>query len=605
MAGPSEQAATAGGGMGPLAAILAPERPRLLLAVALRVVASVASLVPFVAIYELARELVGGAPDNSRVWTVAGVAVGAVLVRFLFQDLAANVTHAVDMDIQLRLRRRMTEHLGAVPLGWFTDNNSGQVKKALQDDVEALHYAVAHAVLDLAGAIAAPIAALVYLVTVDWRLALLTLITLPVYAMFHRAKERTAGEHMGELGGAMGRINSAVVEFVQGIAVVKTFGQARRAHDTFAQAADDYMNTFGRVVRPILRLEAVSSAIVAPAVMLLVVAVEGAVFAGLGWVQPVDVLPFLLLGLGLTAPLGHLAYFVQNFMSAVAAAKSIHEVLDTPPLAAPEKPGLPDGHRVEFVDVAFSYDGENQVLDGVTATLEPGTVTAVVGPSGSGKSTLAKLLPRFYDVTGGSVRIGGVDVREVPADQLYRQVGFVLQDVQLLRASLLDNIRLGRPGATLDEVRAVARAAQIDARLTALPRGYDSVVGEDAHLSGGEAQRVSIARALLADTPVLVLDEATAYADPESEAAIQDALSELVAGRTVLVIAHRLSTIVDADQIVVLDGGRVVERGRHEELIAAEGRYHQMWRAYQSAVPGGTDETSARVLVPHGHGEVQ
>ncbi|MGD9530342.1 MAG: ABC transporter ATP-binding protein, partial [Pseudonocardia sp.] len=287
----------------------------------------------------------------------------------------------------------------------------------------------------------------------------------------------------------------------------------------------------------------------------------------------------LLVALILPSTVTALGFGAQSRRTAAAAAERIADILDTPVLPVAEHPRVPEGHRVEFDGVSFSYDGRVDVLHGVSLTLEPGTVTALVGPSGSGKSTLATLLPRFHDVTAGAVRLGGVDVREIAPTELYRHVGFVLQDVQLLRASVADNIRLGRPEATDEEVRDAARAAQVHDRITALPRGYDAVIGEDAQLSGGEAQRVSIARALLADTPVLVLDEATAFADPESEAAIQDALSELARGRTLLVVAHRLTTITGADRIAVLDAGAVVEAGTHDELLAAGGRYARMWEA--------------------------
>jgi ATP-binding cassette subfamily B protein len=245
---------------------------------------------------------------------------------------------------------------------------------------------------------------------------------------------------------------------------------------------------------------------------------------------------------------------------------------------------------VELSGVEFAYDADRPVLRDIELVLEPGTVTALVGTSGSGKTTLAKLLPRFFDPTAGTVAIGGVDLRDIAPDQLYRLVSFVLQDVQLLDASVRDNIRLADPGADEETVRRAARAAAIDERIDALPRGYDSVVGRDVRFSGGEAQRLSIARAILADTPIVVLDEATAHADAESEALIQDALSELAAGRTVLVVAHRLAAVVGADRIVVLEQGRMVEQGTHEDLLAADGRYARLWRLQDQAGLGVAKE---------------
>ncbi|MEV1080230.1 ABC transporter ATP-binding protein [Streptomyces sp. NPDC050211] len=444
-----------------------------------------------------------------------------------------------------------------------------------------MHHLVGHALTDMAAALVTPLAALGYLLWVDWRLTLVTLIPVVLFVVAHAVMMRGFGEHMDRYNEAMTRVNAAVVEFVQGIAVVKTFGQTRRAHDRFRRASDDFADFWWQWVRPMLRLSSVSQAAVAPPTVLVVVLGAGIVFVAQGWAEPVDVVPFALLGLALAAPLLTLEYGSMDLKLASAAAGRVAALLHTPALAEPTTPRQPRGHRVEFDGVAFSYDGQARVLRGIDAVLEPGTVTALVGPSGSGKSTLARLLPRFWDVDEGAVRIGGVDVREIGSIELYRHVGFVFQDVQLLRTSIHDNIALARPDATADEVAHAAGAAQIHERIEQLPRGYDSVVGEDAHLSAGEAQRVSIARALLADTPILVLDEATAFADPESEAAIQDALSALVAGRTLLVIAHRLHTVVHADQILVLSGGEIVERGRHPELAAAGGTYARMWAAQE------------------------
>jgi ATP-binding cassette subfamily B protein IrtA len=565
-----------------LVELLGPVRSRLALALLMQAVASVAGLVPFACVAEIARELLAGGPaDTGRVWAVVWVAVGALGARILLAGGALAVTHFADNDLQLHVRRRMARHLGAVPLGWFTDRNSGQVKKAVQDDVTTMHHLVAHASVELTAALVTPLAALAYLFWVDWRLALVTLVPVPLFLLTYGAMMRGMGEQISQWDTRMGRVSAAAVEFIKGIQVVKAFGQARRAHRRLLAEIDDYADFFSAWVRPMLKAAAIGQFIIAPPTMLLVILAGGVWFVASGWVEPVDVLPFALLGVGLTAPYATLEYGSLQLKTAATAAERGTSLLATPRLAEPAAPRRPDGHRVDLDRVGFSYDGRTRVLRGVSATLEPGTVTALVGPSGSGKSTLAKLLPRFWDVTEGAIRIGGVDVRDIGSDELYRHVGFVFQDVHLLRTGVRDNIRLGRPDATDAAVEQAARAAQGHQRITELPRGYDSVVHQGTALSGGEAQRISIARALLADAPILVLDEATAFADPESEALIQDALSELVAGRTLLVIAHRLGTITHADQILVLGDGEVVERGRHPDLLRNRGLYARMWAAHE------------------------
>lgn len=331
-----------------------------------------------------------------------------------------------------------------------------------------------------------------------------------------------------------------------------------------------------------LKVEALSSMALSAPLVAVVNVVGGLWFVGAGWVTPIEAMTGVLVAMVIPTTVVVLGYGVEARRTAAAAALRIHDLLAVPVLPVTDDPRLPVGHDVSVEHVTFGY-GSTDVLRDVSVHLEPGTATALVGPSGSGKSTLATLIPRFYDVRSGAVRIGGVDVRHIAPDELYRWVGFVLQDVELLRGTITENIRLGRPEATDTEVHAAAVAAQIHDRVLALPRGYDSVVGEDALLSGGEQQRVSIARALLADTPVLVLDEATAFADPGSETAIQEALSTLVRGRTLLIIAHRLATVTEADRIVVLDAGAVVESGTHAELTAAGGRYARMWDVHDAS----------------------
>ncbi|MDF0532394.1 ABC transporter ATP-binding protein [Tsukamurella sp. 8F] len=542
-------------------------------------VGALAGLAPFVGLVGVIHELLEEPLDRGALMAWCVFIVICLVAKAVLSFVALGITHFADVRLQAILRRRIVAHLGRVPLGWFGEQSSGRVRKAAMGDVHDLHQMVAHHAVEMTAAITMPIGGLAYLLFLDWRLALLALASLPLYVALYAWMMRGFSEQMRRMDDGNARISAAVAEFVSGIAVVKTFGQARQAHQAYRSAAEDFVSFFSAWARPMLRLESVAGmAISAPVVGLLTTA-GVAWFVDQGWVEVSEGLACVLVALVLPSTIQPLVYAAQNRRTAEAAAVRIHDLLGTPELAVAANPGIPSGHRVEFDGVRFTYDGVTDVLHAVTLTCAPGTVTALVGPSGSGKSTLAALLLRFHDVSGGAIRIGGVPVDEVDPVGLYHRVGFVLQDVQLLHASVRDNVRLGRPDAHDDDIERACVAARIHDRILALPRAYDSVIGEDALLSGGEAQRVSIARALLADAPVLVLDEATAFADPESESAIQDALSELAQGRTVLVIAHRLRTIAGVDLIAVLDRGQAVETGRHDELLAAGGLYARMWAA--------------------------
>lgn len=554
--------------------------------------AAVAGLVPFVAIAGLGGTLLAPGPvDRVAVLAAVWLVLAGLAARGALMGVALALTHFADVRLQADLRRRMIRHLGRVPLGWFTERSSGVVRKAAQNDVHDLHQLIAHHSVEFTAAVVLPVAGVAYLCWLDWRLALLALVTLPFYAAAYAWMMRGFAGKMEQLNAGYARISAAVVEFVSGIAVVKTFGRARRAHAGYRSAASDFGRFYAAWVRPMLRTEAVSTLVISAPVVLLVSCAGVVWFVAQGWVSPVEALTGVLVAMVVPTTVLAMGFGAQNRRSAAAAALRIADLLATPLLPVPRRPREPQGHRVELDGVRFGYTEETEVLCGIDLDCPEGTVTALVGTSGAGKSTLATLVPRFHDVTAGAVRIGGVDVRDIDPVTLYRHVGFVLQDVQLLHGSIADNVRLGRPDAGAEEVRAASAAARVHDRITALPRGYDSVVGEDAQLSGGEAQRVSIARALLADTPVLVLDEATAFADPESEAEIQDALSELARGRTVLVVAHRLSTVTGVDRIVVIADGQAVEQGTHAELLAAGGRYARMWAAHE-AIPGQGEEAS-------------
>ncbi|RDI52829.1 ABC transporter ATP-binding protein [Nocardia mexicana] len=553
--------------------------------VVLQIVGAVAGLAPLLAVVELGRVLLSPGPiDHGHVWFVVTAGAVGLFVRLVCTGASSGVGHLLDGRVELSFRRQLAARLGQVPIGWYSRRRTGELAKVVGQDVSTVHPLIAHAPGELVSAFVVPLVSLIYLCTVDWRLTLITMVPVvlaialvPLMMTPKRQREQV------DFDEGMGRIANAAIEFVQGIAVVKAFGGSARVHRKFRTATDDFADSFLRWAVGLSPIAAAMQLVLSPPFVLVVVLIGGTALITNGALAPADLLPFLLLGLGLTAPVAALGHGFDDLQAARRAVGRIRDVLAVQALPEPKHPVAPQGHRVELRDVRFGYD-EHEVLRGIDLVLEPGTVTAIVGPSGSGKSTLVQLLPRFFDPAHGAVLLGGVDLRELGSRELYRQISFVFQDVRLLRASVADNIALAVPHADLDDVVRVARLANIHDRILQLPHGYDSVIGVDAELSGGEAQRISLARALLADTPVLVLDEATSFADPQTEHAVRQALSTLAGDRTRLVIAHRLETVADADTVVVLEDGEIVERGRPAELLERGGRFAEFWRSHRSAI---------------------
>jgi ABC-type multidrug transport system, ATPase and permease components len=478
----------------------------------------------------------------------------------------------------------MITRLSRAPLSWFTATNAGRVRKSLQDDIAQVHTLIAHQPVETTAAVVTPIALAIYAFIIDWRLGLLTLATLPFYALANVWMMRDMGEKTVDMDNKLAKVSSTMIEFVSGISVVKAFGKVGRSHSAYQDAADGFARFYVSWVTPMLRGSSAASATVSIPVLLLINLGGGTAMVYAGWVRPADVLTASLIALVVPATIETIGNTAWAYQLTGAAALRIVTTLDTPVLAdrdVSDSPArVPDDNSVEYRHVSFSYGGEQRAVDDVSLTLPAGSVTALIGPSGSGKSTLATLLARFADPDEGAILIGGVDLRDLDAATLYRQVAFVLQDPQLLRMSLRDNIALGRPDATEEQIRSAARDAQILDLIESLPQGMDTVYGEGGSLSGGQAQRIAIARAILINAPILILDEATAFADPESQTDIQNALNRLVVGRTVLVIAHRPESVLGADQIVVLADGRVSATGSHEELLT-EPHYARLWRAAQ------------------------
>ncbi len=558
-------------------------------------IAMILGMLPYICIWLVARDLIAVAPNWTQAlnvgrygWMAFAFAVAGIAVYFA----ALMCTHLAAFRTASNIRKQGMEHLMKTPLGFFDSNASGLIRNRLNGAASETETLLAHNLADIVGSAAMLISMIILMFVFDWRMgaACLLAAVISILAMFTMMGGKNA-KLMQEYQAAQDVMSKAGTEYVRGIPVVKVFQQTVYSFKAFKQAIEDYSaraeHYQGEVCRvpQAINLTATEGAFVflVPVALLLAPgALQSGTFAGF----LTDFVFYAVFSAVVSTALARIMFASSGVMMASTALGRIAQVMNAPTMEITDHPQTPKDNSVEFRDVCFTYDGADlPALNHVSFRCEPGQTIALVGPSGGGKTTAASLIPRFWDVSSGAVAVGGVDVRQTDPHVLMDQVAFVFQNTHLFKASVLENVRAARPEASQEEVKAALSAAQCDDILEKLPDGMNTVIGtEGTYLSGGEQQRVALARAILKDAPIVVLDEATAFADPENEALIQKAFARLTEGRTVIMIAHRLSTVVGADKIVVLDSGRVVGQGTHEELLKADGLYARMWADYQQAV---------------------
>ena len=555
----------------------------------LSAISALVALVPFLYIWMILRDVLEAAPNYAQAVNIPRYGWMAVLfaaVSYLIYICALLCSHLAAFRVATNLRLAATAHLAALPLGFTEHFGSGKLRKIIQESTGAAETYLAHQLPDQSGAIATPIGLLALLAIFDWRLGLLSLIPVVLaFAIMSAMTGKRMVEKMQQYGNALAAMSNEAVEYVRGIPVVKTFGQSVFSFKKFKAAIDEYEKWVIAYTKE-LRIPMLGYTTAINGVFAFLIA-GGLLFTRNGITSAflLNLLFYIIITPVISLTLTKIMYMSENKVIVADALQRIDSILTAQPVPESPAPRHPKDSSVTLKDVHFSYDGSEDVIRGVSMNIQPGQTVALVGPSGSGKSTLASLMVRFFDVGSGSIRIGDADVRDIPKEELMNTVSFVFQNSRLLKGSILDNVKLGKPDATEAEVLAALKAAQCMDIIEKFPAGIHTVIGsEGVYLSGGEQQRIAIARAMLKDAPILILDEATAFADPDNEAKVQAAFRALAKGKTVIMIAHRLTTVANADCIYVVQDGKIAEAGTKDALCIQGGLFAKMWQDYQSSV---------------------
>ena len=555
----------------------------------LSAVSALVALVPFVYIWKILRDVLNAALDYAQAVNIPHYGWMAVLfavLAYLIYIAALMCSHLSAFRVATNLRLEVSEHLATLPLGFTETFGSGKLRKIIHESTGAAETFLAHQLPDKYNAMATPIGLLVLLLVFDWRLGLLSLVPVALgFVIMSAMTGRRMADKMRQYGNALESMSNEAVEYVRGIPVVKTFGQSVFSFKKFKATIDEYEKwviAYTKELRmPMMLYTAAINGVFAFLI------VGGLLFTRNGVTSEflLNLLFYIIITPVISLTLTRIMYMSENELVVADALARVDSVLDAEPVPENDHPRHPKDASVSLKDVHFSYDSKTDVIKGVSLKIQPGQTVAFVGPSGGGKSTLANLICRFFDVQSGSVRVGEADVRDIPKEELMDTISFVFQNSRLLKGSILDNVRLGRAQATEAEVLAALKAAQCMDIVEKFPEGIHTVIGtKGVYLSGGEQQRIAIARAMLKNAPILLLDEATAFADPDNEARVQAAFAQLAKGKTVIMIAHRLSTVANADCIYVVQDGQIAESGTKDELCAQNGLFARMWQDYQASV---------------------